>query len=76
MSTLGAYCGLGKQAHRTLEDVRMNIEVVKSCAMMLLLEANFPDILCTGTGSGPNGSATGSPATPAAAAQPPAGSPG
>ncbi|XP_002993628.2 protein NEN1 [Selaginella moellendorffii] len=44
MATLASYFGLGKQEHRSLADVRMNIEVLKLCATVLFLESNFPDI--------------------------------
>ncbi|KAE8736268.1 Protein NEN4 [Hibiscus syriacus] len=37
---------------RSLDDVRMNLEVVKYCATVLFLESSLPDILTTnGTGS-------------------------
>ncbi|CAN1839722.1 Protein NEN2 [Linum perenne] len=37
MASLATYFGLGKQTHRSLDDVRMNIEVVKYCATVLFL---------------------------------------
>ncbi|EFJ30408.1 hypothetical protein SELMODRAFT_89701 [Selaginella moellendorffii] len=37
LSTLAAYFSLGKQEHRSLPDVRMNIKVLKRCATVLLL---------------------------------------
>ncbi|EFJ25627.1 hypothetical protein SELMODRAFT_58287, partial [Selaginella moellendorffii] len=37
MATLASYFGLGKQEHRSLADVRMNIEVLKLCATVLFL---------------------------------------
>ncbi|KAI3441127.1 Exonuclease domain-containing protein, partial [Psidium guajava] len=37
METLAAYFGLGQQKHRSLDDVRMNLEVVKHCATVLFL---------------------------------------
>ncbi|KAI3766864.1 hypothetical protein L2E82_16939 [Cichorium intybus] len=37
MATLAAYFGLGRQSHRSLDDVRMNFEVVKHCATVLFL---------------------------------------
>ncbi|GAQ79758.1 Polynucleotidyl transferase [Klebsormidium nitens] len=49
MARLGEYCGLGKQEHRSLEDCRMNIEILKHCAAMLFLEANFADIFSPST---------------------------
>ncbi|XXG40741.1 hypothetical protein AAC387_Pa01g1383 [Persea americana] len=44
MATLAAYFGLGQQKHRSLDDVRMNLEVIKYCATVLFLESSFPDI--------------------------------
>uniref|UniRef100_A0A7N0VF82 Exonuclease domain-containing protein n=1 Tax=Kalanchoe fedtschenkoi TaxID=63787 RepID=A0A7N0VF82_KALFE len=40
MASLAAYFGLGEQTHRSLDDVRMNLEVVKHCATVLFLENN------------------------------------
>lgn len=37
MSTLATYFGLGQQKHRSLADVRMNLEVLKHCATILFL---------------------------------------
>ncbi|KAK8928983.1 hypothetical protein KSP39_PZI017619 [Platanthera zijinensis] len=45
MATLGSYFGLGQQKHRSLDDVRMNLEVLKHCATVLILESNLPHIL-------------------------------
>ncbi|KAJ6840034.1 protein NEN1-like [Iris pallida] len=45
MATLATYFGLGQQKHRSLDDVRMNLEVVKSCATVLFLESSLPDVL-------------------------------
>ncbi|CAH8312565.1 unnamed protein product [Eruca vesicaria subsp. sativa] len=45
MATLATYFGLGKQTHRSLDDVRMNLEVVKYCATVLFLESSLPDVL-------------------------------
>ncbi|CAI5503921.1 unnamed protein product [Closterium sp. Naga37s-1] len=42
MASLGAYCGLGMQVHRAMEDVRMNIDVFKQCSAMLMLEMCHP----------------------------------
>ncbi|GMJ05773.1 NAC45/86-DEPENDENT EXONUCLEASE-DOMAIN PROTEIN 2 [Hibiscus trionum] len=52
MATLANYFEIGVQAHRSLDDVRMNLEVVKFCATVLFLESSLPDILTAdGTGS-------------------------
>ncbi|XP_022740947.1 protein NEN4-like [Durio zibethinus] len=45
MASLAAYFGLGQQKHRSLDDVRMNLEVVKHCATVLFLESSLPSIL-------------------------------
>ncbi|XP_028753649.1 protein NEN2-like [Neltuma alba] len=45
MATLAAYFGLGQQTHRSLDDVRMNLEVIKHCATVLFLESCLPDVL-------------------------------
>lgn len=45
MATLATYFGLGQQKHRSLEDVRMNLEVVKYCATVLFLESSLSDVL-------------------------------
>ncbi|KAL0381605.1 UNVERIFIED_CONTAM: protein NEN4 [Sesamum angustifolium] len=45
MATLADYFGLGQQKHRSLEDVRMNLEVLKHCATVLLLESSLPPSL-------------------------------
>ncbi|KAH7851868.1 hypothetical protein Vadar_017583 [Vaccinium darrowii] len=37
MATLATYFGLGQQKHRSLDDVRMNLEVLKHCATVLFL---------------------------------------
>lgn len=44
MDTLAAYFGLGRQMHRSLDDVRMNLEILKYCATVLFLESNFSDM--------------------------------
>ncbi|KAF2318007.1 hypothetical protein GH714_041334 [Hevea brasiliensis] len=43
MASLATYFGLGKQTHRSLDDVRMNLEVLKYCATVLFLESSLPD---------------------------------
>ncbi|CAN6679606.1 unnamed protein product [Malus baccata var. baccata] len=45
MATLASYFNLGQQKHRSLEDVRMNLEVLKNCATVLFLEASLPGVL-------------------------------
>ncbi|KAJ0048424.1 hypothetical protein Pint_16880 [Pistacia integerrima] len=44
MATLAQYFELGQQTHRSLDDVRMNLEVLKHCATVLFLESILPDI--------------------------------
>ncbi|XP_042382928.1 protein NEN1-like isoform X2 [Zingiber officinale] len=41
MASLATYFGLGQQKHRSLDDVRMNLEVLKCCAAVLFLEQNL-----------------------------------
>ncbi|KAJ8753286.1 hypothetical protein K2173_019685 [Erythroxylum novogranatense] len=43
MASLATYFGLGKQKHRSLDDVRMNLEVLKYCATVLFLESSLPE---------------------------------
>ncbi|GAA0173727.1 DNA metabolism protein [Lithospermum erythrorhizon] len=45
MASLATYFGLGQQKHRSLDDVRMNLEVLKHCATVLFLESSLPDML-------------------------------
>ncbi|KAM6563770.1 hypothetical protein CsatB_023768 [Cannabis sativa] len=49
MATLADYFGLGQQKHRSLDDVRMNLEVLKHCATVLFLEASLPSVLNNGS---------------------------
>ncbi|CAN4100723.1 unnamed protein product [Withania somnifera] len=54
MASLAAYFDLGEQKHRSLDDVRMNLEVLKHCATVLFLESSLPDLSlanCQGTSS-------------------------
>ncbi|XP_075655629.1 protein NEN4 [Castanea sativa] len=45
MASLATYFGLGQQKHRSLDDVRMNLEVLKHCATVLFLESSLPNLL-------------------------------
>ncbi|CAH2061531.1 unnamed protein product [Thlaspi arvense] len=45
MASLASYFGLGVQKHRSLDDVRMNLEVLKHCATVLFLESTLPNDL-------------------------------
>ncbi|XP_061345637.1 protein NEN4 [Gastrolobium bilobum] len=45
MATLASYFGMGQQKHRSLDDVRMNLEVLKNCATVLFLESSLPNTL-------------------------------
>ncbi|XP_024977039.1 protein NEN1-like isoform X1 [Cynara cardunculus var. scolymus] len=54
MASLAAYFGLGKQTHRSLDDVRMNLEVLKYCATVLFLESSLPDIFTENSWVSPN----------------------
>ncbi|XP_076930225.1 protein NEN1-like [Bidens hawaiensis] len=54
MATLANYFGLGKQSHRSLDDVRMNLEVLKYCATVLFLESCLPDIFTENSWVSPN----------------------
>ncbi|KAK6924113.1 Exonuclease, RNase T/DNA polymerase III [Dillenia turbinata] len=45
MATLANYFGLGQQKHRSLDDVRMNLEVLKHCATVLFLESSIPSAI-------------------------------
>ncbi|KAI9117186.1 hypothetical protein K1719_011352 [Acacia pycnantha] len=40
---------LGQQAHRSLDDVRMDLEIIKNCAAVLFLKSNFPDVFTENT---------------------------
>lgn len=54
MATLATYFGLGQQTHRSLDDVRMNLEVLKYCATVLFLESSLPDVLTANSWISPN----------------------
>ncbi|XP_048330016.2 protein NEN1 [Ziziphus jujuba] len=54
MATLATYFGLGQQTHRSLDDVRMNLEVLKYCATVLFLESSLPNVLTTNSWVSPN----------------------
>ncbi|TKY55073.1 NEN2 protein [Spatholobus suberectus] len=54
MATLATYFGLGRQTHRSLDDVRMNLEVLKYCATVLFLESSLPDIFTANSWVSPN----------------------
>lgn len=41
LADMGHYFGLGQEQHRSIADVRMNIEVFKDVALTLFLESNF-----------------------------------
>ncbi|CAH8337464.1 unnamed protein product [Eruca vesicaria subsp. sativa] len=45
MASLARYFGLGNQTHRSLDDARMTLEVLKLCATVSLLRSIVPDIL-------------------------------
>ncbi|KAL8457496.1 hypothetical protein ACS0TY_035386 [Phlomoides rotata] len=54
MASLATYFGLGKQTHRSLDDVRMNLEVLKYCATVLFLESSLPDVFTDNSWVSPN----------------------
>ncbi|KAL8465133.1 hypothetical protein ACS0TY_034581 [Phlomoides rotata] len=54
MASLATYFGLGKQTHRSLDDVRMNLEVIKYCATVLFLESSLPDVFTYNSWVSPN----------------------
>ncbi|XP_031092145.1 protein NEN1-like [Ipomoea triloba] len=54
MATLATYFGLGQQTHRSLDDVRMNFEVLKCCATVLFLESSLLDNSPENTWVSPN----------------------
>ncbi|PHU24057.1 Protein NEN3 [Capsicum chinense] len=54
MASLATYFGLGRQTHRSLDDVRMNLEVLKYCSTVLFLESSLPDIFIENSWVSPN----------------------
>ncbi|KAI4340116.1 hypothetical protein MLD38_024984 [Melastoma candidum] len=54
MASLATYFGLGQQTHRSLDDVRMNLEVIKYCSTVLFLESSLPDIFTENSWVSPN----------------------
>ncbi|RAL39088.1 hypothetical protein DM860_011574 [Cuscuta australis] len=54
MASLATYFGLGRQTHRSLDDVRMNLEVLKYCSTVLFLESSLPDIFTENSWISPN----------------------
>ncbi|OMO56006.1 Exonuclease [Corchorus capsularis] len=54
MASLATYFGLGQQKHRSLDDVRMNLEVLKYCATVLFLESSLPSKLNGSTWQSPS----------------------
>ncbi|GMY15587.1 protein NEN1-like isoform X2 [Fagus crenata] len=44
LATLANYFELEQQRHRALDDVRLNLEVVKNCAAVLFWESSLPEI--------------------------------
>ncbi|CAL1411848.1 unnamed protein product [Linum trigynum] len=54
MASLATYFKLGKQTHRSLDDVRMNLEVLKYCATVLFLESSLPETFPENSWVSPN----------------------
>ncbi|CAH9095789.1 unnamed protein product [Cuscuta epithymum] len=54
MASLATYFGLGRQTHRSLDDVRMNLEVLKYCSTVLFLESSLPNIFTENSWISPN----------------------
>lgn len=54
LDSLAAYFGFEDQVHRSLDDVRMNLEVVKHCGSVLFLESSFPGIFPQASWISPN----------------------
>ncbi|XP_054822510.1 protein NEN3-like isoform X1 [Prosopis cineraria] len=54
MASLATYFGLGQQIHRSLDDIRVNLEVIKRCAAVMFLESSFPDVFTVNSGVSTN----------------------
>ncbi|KAL5725864.1 hypothetical protein ACHQM5_008956 [Ranunculus cassubicifolius] len=54
MASIATYFGLGQKNHRSLDDVRLNLEVVKYCSTVLFLESCLPNILTPDNWVSPN----------------------
>ncbi|KAK4257209.1 hypothetical protein QN277_006826 [Acacia crassicarpa] len=54
MASLATYFGLGQQTHRSLDDVRMNLEVLRHCATVLFLESTHPNLFSVNSWVSPN----------------------
>ncbi|XP_028779101.1 protein NEN1-like [Neltuma alba] len=54
LATLARCFGLGPQTHRSLDDVRMTLDVLKHCAAVLFLESSLPEIFTANSWLSPN----------------------
>ncbi|KAM7270951.1 hypothetical protein ACFE04_030165 [Oxalis oulophora] len=54
LASLASYFGLKHQSHRSLDDCRKNLEVLRHCATVLFLESNRPDIFSAHGRASPN----------------------